>query len=90
MLLDAFLIWLEICIDRYTTLTGKEKEVLAMENGGNAKVNAIFEANLHNTTIKPTVGASGPVRERFIRDKYERRKYYDPNVLQNYKDISAP
>jgi len=68
----------------------KEKEVLAMENGGNAKVNAIFEANLHNTTIKPTVGASGPVRERFIRDKYERRKYYDPNVLQNYKDISAP
>lgn len=62
----------------------KEKEVVAMENGGNAKVNAIFEANLNNPGTKPTAGASGPVRERFIRDKYERRKYYDPSVLEDY------
>jgi len=67
----------------------KEKEVRAMENGGNAKVNAIFEATLQNRAAKPTAGASGPVRERFIRDKYERRKYYDPSVLQNYTS-SAP
>lgn len=68
----------------------KEKEVLAMENGGNAKVNAIFEANLDNPSAKPTAGASGPVRERFIRDKYERRKYYNPIVLQNYTNTMAP
>jgi len=61
-----------------------------MENGGNAKVNGIFEAKLDNPSTKPTTGASGPVRERFIRDKYERRKYYDPIVLQNYTNISAP
>jgi stromal membrane-associated protein len=68
----------------------KEKEVLAMENGGNAKVNAIFEANLHSASAKPTAGASGPVRERFIRDKYERRKFYDPSVMQEYADAPPP
>ncbi|KAL7446966.1 hypothetical protein ACHAXM_010709 [Skeletonema potamos] len=59
----------------------KEKEVLAMENGGNAKVNAIFEAHLN--VAKPNNSASGPVRERFIRDKYERRKFYDPRVFES-------
>jgi hypothetical protein len=59
--------------------TGKEKEVLAMENGGNKKVNLIFEAHLN--VSKPSNTASGPVRERFIRDKYERRKFYDPNAF---------
>jgi hypothetical protein len=63
--------------------SGKEKEVLAMENGGNAKVNAIFEARL-GSTRKPTTAADGQTRERFIRDKYERRKYYDPSALENY------
>ena len=61
----------------------KEKEVIAMENGGNHKVNAIFEARL-GSTAKPTTAADGPTRERFIRDKYERRKFYDPHVLENY------
>lgn len=54
----------------------KEKEVLAMENGGNAKVNAIFEARLNGP--KPNNHADLNTRERFIRDKYERRKFYDP------------
>jgi len=61
----------------------KEKEVQAMENGGNLKVNTIFEARLDPSMgIKPSQSASGPVRERFIRDKYERRKYYDPSAFQ--------
>lgn len=68
----CFLLWYWI---------GKEKEVLAMEHGGNAKVNAIFEARLPaNSSIKPTNHADGPTRERFIRDKYERRKYYDASA----------
>mmetsp|Transcript_26801 Transcript_26801/g.57659 ORF Transcript_26801/g.57659 Transcript_26801/m.57659 type:complete len:483 (+) Transcript_26801:142-1590(+) len=58
----------------------KETEVLAMENGGNAKINAIFESRL--TVNKPTTSASGTVRERFIRDKYERRKFYDPSAFE--------
>jgi len=50
-----------------------------MENGGNAKVNAIFEAKLAQSgKTKPTNLADGPTRERYIRDKYERRKFYDP------------
>jgi len=87
-----------------------------MENGGNRKVNAIYEARLHDMSIKPNHHASGQVRERyafcfifvfflhnftqnpynkyvsfpitgfhlkcrFIRDKYERRKYFNPDVL---------
>jgi hypothetical protein len=76
-------------VDRYIPLAhtlpslivppGKEKEVLSMENGGNGKVNAIFEARLAQSGAqKPITHADGPTRERFIRDKYERRKYYDP------------
>eukprot|EP00986_Skeletonema_menzelii_P010941 scaffold5472_cov146-Skeletonema_menzelii.AAC.16 len=66
--------------------SGKEKEVLAMENGGNAKVNAIFEAHLN--VNKPNNSASGPVRERFIRDKYERRKFYDPRAFETSAQMS--
>jgi stromal membrane-associated protein len=60
---------------------GKEKEVLAMENGGNAKVNAIFEARKPSVSSKPSSCTSASERERFIFKKYERRKYYDPSVL---------
>lgn len=65
----------------------KEQEVLAMENGGNAKVNAIFEARL--SVNKPTQMATGPIRERFIRDKYERRKFYDPNAFERVSQMQA-
>ncbi len=63
-----------------------------MENGGNAKVNAIFEARLiQSGTSKPTNLADGPTRERFIRDKYERRKYYDPAGFSgDYSSVAAP
>lgn len=61
----------------------KEKEVLSMESGGNKKVNDIFEAFVQNT-VKPTALADGRTRERYIRDKYERRKFFDVNVLQKY------
>jgi hypothetical protein len=50
-----------------------------MENGGNAKINAIFEAKLAQSgRTKLTNLADGPTRERYVRDKYERRKFYDP------------
>mmetsp|Transcript_3499 Transcript_3499/g.6962 ORF Transcript_3499/g.6962 Transcript_3499/m.6962 type:complete len:437 (-) Transcript_3499:51-1361(-) len=65
----------------------KEREVLSMENGGNAKVNAIFEANLNRD--KPTNHADLQTRERYIRDKYERRKFYDPSAFGSYR-AAAP
>ena len=58
-----------------------------MENGGNAKVNAIFEARL--SVAKPTQTATGPMRERYIRDKYERRKFYDPNAFASVSQMEA-
>lgn len=64
----------------------KEQEVLAMENGGNSKVNLIYEARLANLGTKIQSGADGRTRERYIRDKYERRKYYDPSVAQNEEE----
>ena len=54
-----------------------------MENGGNAKVNAIFEARLNRE--KPTNHADLQTRERYIRDKYERRKFYDPSAFGTYR-----
>lgn len=67
----------------------KEEEVRAMENGGNAKVNAIFEARLQQSGVsKPTNHANGQTRERYIRDKYERRKFYDPAAFDEYSSNS--
>jgi len=63
-----------------------------MENGGNEKVNAIYEAHL-NGVQKPSATANGPARERFIRDKYERRKFFDSEVLQKFYNgemVSTP
>lgn len=62
--------------------------MLAMENGGNAKVNAIFEANLNKD--KPTNHADLQTRERYIRDKYERRKFYNPSVFGSYRAAAPP
>lgn len=62
-----------------------------MEEGGNAKINAIFEANLARSgRTKPTNLADGPTRERYIRDKYERRKFYDPAGFSFNSGSAAP
>ena len=71
----------------YSIPSGKEAEVLAMENGGNKKVNAIWEANLQRAGgRKPVTGADLNTRERYIRDKYERRRFYDPQALIDYQN----
>uniref|UniRef100_A0A7S1URI9 Arf-GAP domain-containing protein n=1 Tax=Grammatophora oceanica TaxID=210454 RepID=A0A7S1URI9_9STRA len=62
----------------------KEKEVQSMERGGNRRVNQIFEAHLARSGVrKPAQTANGQQRERYIRDKYERRKFYDPSAWEN-------
>jgi hypothetical protein len=61
-----------------------------MEMGGNARVNAIFEARLAQSGVhKPSNHADGPTRERFIRDKYERRKFFDSSAYDNLANIEA-
>lgn len=61
-----------------------------MENGGNGKVNSIFEARLPSgASIKPSNHADGPTRERFIRDKYERRKYFDAAGFTEYAEEAS-
>eukprot|EP00548_Thalassiothrix_antarctica_P019336 CAMPEP_0194195138 /NCGR_PEP_ID=MMETSP0154-20130528/75967_1 /TAXON_ID=1049557 /ORGANISM="Thalassiothrix antarctica, Strain L6-D1" /LENGTH=483 /DNA_ID=CAMNT_0038919633 /DNA_START=96 /DNA_END=1547 /DNA_ORIENTATION=- len=65
----------------------KEHEVRMMENGGNKKVNVLFESLLQRSGVqKISSMASGPQRERYIRDKYERRKFYDPSALENLEE----
>ncbi|KAL3906663.1 MAG: hypothetical protein SGARI_003899, partial [Bacillariaceae sp.] len=67
----------------------KECEFRGLAYGDNAKVNAIFEAKLGQSgRSKPTHLADGPTRERYIRDKYERRKFYDPAGFHG--DYSQP
>lgn len=61
-----------------------------MENGGNAKVNAMFEARLPIINEKPNNCAKGSTRERFIRDKYERRRYYDASNVSLQLKPSSP
>jgi hypothetical protein len=61
-----------------------------MEFGGNARVNAIFEARLAQSGVqKPSNHADGPTRERFIRDKYERRKFFDGAAYGNLDAIGS-
>ena len=63
-----------------------------MENGGNKRVNQLFEGKLKNfgsLNTKPKAGADGRTRERFIRDKYERRKYFDASALQREEESSS-
>ena len=79
-------VYIHMCVhytgtDRCTPTTGKEHEVIAMEIGGNKRINQIFEAHL-NGQPKLSNTADGPQRERYIRDKYERRKFFDPRVLE--------
>jgi len=76
----------------------KEHEVKALEIGGNAVVNKIFEGSLFDTTqddngvkvgfahaTKPDSTSSQKTRETFIRSKYEKKKYLNIKALANFR-----
>jgi len=69
------------------TFTGKESEVQAMENGGNVLVNAVYEGRLPRNNEKPTYQTNGVARERFVRDKYERRKFYEGSAFATFQQM---
>jgi stromal membrane-associated protein len=62
--------------------TWKEKEVLAMERGGNKRVNAIFEAKWNQKGQKPTVTTDITQRTTYIRQKYMEKVWYDGSIYQ--------
>lgn len=72
----------------------KENEVEAMERGGNQKVNHIYEAELTQfKNDKPSGQSSNTwVRERFISNKYQKRKYLSRDVgrLDKFSSCSGP
>eukprot|EP00980_Cylindrotheca_fusiformis_P027915 scaffold22568_cov125-Cylindrotheca_fusiformis.AAC.12 len=68
-----------ICFVRSTNLDEwKEKELRAMRIGGNKLVNAIFEANLNDRSVKPDKHTELEERSEFIYKKYQHREWYDP------------
>ena len=72
--------------------TGKEQEVIAMEVGGNTKVNQAYEAKLteqERATVKPDPTSALAAREKFIKHKYENRTYFDLAVYNNL-DFEPP
>ena len=64
-----------------SVITGKEKDIAALENGGNKKVVAIFEGKINFDTPKPDGFSDSKTREMFIRAKYEQRLYYNENSM---------
>lgn len=51
-----------------------------MEEWGNKRANDYFEANLPANVVRPKEGDPVRVVERFIRDKYEHRRYIASSV----------
>lgn len=55
----------------------QQRDIDALESGGNNKVNVLLEAILHqdDTAVKPGTHASHRIRAQFIRQKYDVRKW---------------
>ena len=80
------------------------REVMAMELGGNAKINTMWEAGLkgRDRDVKGLLRMDSKLRDGFIRDKYQRRLWYDgskksalPSMQRDNKvdtrfDLSSP
>merc|ERR1711871_217372 len=54
---------------------GTVKQVEFMESWGNGRAAQYFEAELPSNFVRPREGDSVRATEKFIRDKYEHRKY---------------
>jgi hypothetical protein len=57
----------------------KESELIAMEQGGNTRVNAFFEARVtwsNDNIEKPNASTDMELRKQFVYRKYEQRQFY--------------
>jgi hypothetical protein len=69
-------------------VSGKEKELLAMQVGGNSLINGLFEATLSDKerpTVKPDNHTDHNLRSQFIFDKYQHRKWYSEEIYKKLK-----
>jgi len=60
--------------------TWTPKQVEFMEEWGNARANAYYEANLPPHVHKPKEGDTVRVVEKFIRDKYEHKRFIASSI----------
>ncbi|RNF10693.1 ADP-ribosylation factor GTPase activating protein [Trypanosoma rangeli] len=72
---------------RSTTMDTWEEPILQFcECVGNARGRILYEHNM-NSHVRPTCTSDASLVERFIRDKYERKLYYNPQyktLLQQF------
>jgi len=57
-----------------------KKQVDHMEEWGNKRANDYYEANMPASVIRPKEGDAVRIVERFIRDKYEHKRYIASSV----------
>jgi len=69
--------------------TWTKQQVDFMEEWGNARANAYFEANVPSNVHRPKEGDAVRVVEKFIRDKYEFRRYV-AKTLPPARENQAP
>ena len=60
-----------------------------MEEWGNARANAYYEANVPDNVYRPKEGDQVKVVEKYIRDKYEYKKYIAKNLPPKEEDITS-
>ena len=60
-----------------------------MEEWGNARANAYYEANVPDNVYRPKEGDQVKVVEKYIRDKYEYKKYIAKNLPPKEEDTTT-
>ena len=58
-------------------------EVEAMRHMGNDRVTSLYCSPRRGAPQKPTQADSRPVKERYIRDKYEHKRWFDPQAFSS-------
>mgnify|MGYP006095912325 CR=1 FL=1 len=68
-----------------------ELQVANMETWGNGNANAYYEANVPSHVRKPNEGDSVKTKEKYIRDKYEHKRYVSAVVpLEEQPTVQQP
>jgi hypothetical protein len=65
-------------------------EIEAMRLMGNDRVQALYCAARLGAPRKPAQSEGRPAKEQYIRDKYERKRWFDPSALASPATSAAP
>ena len=61
----------------------KEEEINLLRAVGNARAKAMYEATVPTSVVRPTASSSDRQVAAWIKDKYERKKYYAASHVQS-------